>query len=919
LYGALSYNRFTSTIKFTHYTSGKRELETRKWVPDFYVPVATGKEDSGFTSIDGKPLQRVESKTWGDRKKRLETYEAMGIQTYGADLPPENKFVLETWPGTIQQTVPDINYVFLDIETECENGFPDKDKATEKINLITIYSSERKKFFTWGLEIYGTKYKNTIEDVEYFGFDNEEKMLKNFVVFLQDLKADVWSGWNSSGFDVPFIYNRIERVCGEDYLKRLSPFGEASKRLSKKKDLLSKQMKDVMEYNISGITDYDYLELYKKYEQGKKENYKLDTIAEIEKVGNKLPLPPSCSNIKEFYHKEWQKFVEYNIHDVRIILKLDRKLAYMRQSFTLSYQCHCQLGDVFGTVAKFDTAVYNFLFNKNVILASDTDREARTSQHNDQFEGAFVKEPIPGMYEWVIDMDVSSLYPTVVMMQNISPETKLYQCAFKGSIWNANDDRVIVLTGPKKKEERMTAGGLKKKIRENGWHISAHNTIFENKTKRWGTIPQIFTSWYKGRKECRKIMEENAKKAKAVEVSGSRQPGEGLTEVDAVINDQKVKVYLTKQQLIDRTEAHRLEGVYFNLQLANKILMNSAYGALSTKYSRFFDTDLSLSITLSGQKVTTESNAMIENYFCGDAFVTSKIARDNFKIDMNKTVGSVGVYNDTDSIYITFKELLDKLGVEEDFNKRLKVVRFLTKVTQKRLAEFNDKQSAEFFNCENMISFSSELIADTAIFCAKKKYCAHQVERDGIPCDKFLIKGLDVVKSICPKKCKKKIEEVMQLILRKGTFEKVTQITKDFYKEFMTWDLENMALPKSCNNMEKFACNELEFIPKTPQHMKAAIVYNYFLEQNNLIDYEPIMDGDKFYMFLLKKNLQKRYECIGYKTALPKEISVTEDMLDKRKHFELAYVSPLEPLFVALKWQMEDFGNEREKVGDLFD
>lgn len=271
------------------------------------------------------------------------------------------------------------------------------------------------------------------------------------------------------------------------------------------------------------------------------------------------------------------------------------------------------------------------------------------------------------------------------------------------------------------------------------------------------------------------------------------------------------------------------------------------------------------------------------------------------------------------SMYLTFNELMNKLGVENTYTRRLKITRFLMEMTKKRLTELNEKHSMARFNSKNLISFSSELIADTALFCAKKKYCAHMVEKDGIPTDELLVKGLDIVRSNCPARARKTVEEVVKAILAKTSYEDIQKMSYSIYNDFMKWPLDDIALPKACNNLNNFACEELAFIKGCPQHMKAAITFNYLRDKYKLAEYEPIKEGDKFYMLNLKSNKLANIECIGYKTKIPKEFKITEDMVDRKRHFELAYVSPLKLIFNALGWYMEDFANKREKVNDLFD
>lgn len=513
MYANILYNKTNSTIQYSHYDdgnsgiSGKRYVEKEHFVPAFYVPLGKGetKEDSGFKSNDGVSLEEVVCETWGKRKSKIKYYKEAGIKTYGSDYSPENLFISEKYPYELTE-VPKIKGAFCDIETECEDGFPDPHIAKERVNLITLFDVNKWEGYTlavpYSKEQYGT-FVNTHKDVKYKEFDTEEDMLKAFIKIMNAKEYDVISGWNSTGFDVPYLYNRIENVLGTRMLKKLAPFGSCIKREVTRKNSYG-QMEDTYSYALKGLADLDYMLLYKKFEWNQKESYKLDAICE-EELGEKKKEHPNNCSFKEFYRSYWCKFVDYNIQDVKLLKLLEEKKGYLQLSFYLSYMCKCTFPDNFGTVTKQETAIHNYLkLKKGIISDDDLKREERVSQDNPPFDGAYVKEPDSGMYEWVIDIDIASLYPSIIRMCNISPDTKLFQIYTNKRFFEMDDSEEVEILYTNDMVETRYVGELKKAIIENKYHISSNNTVYENKDKKYGVIPSILTEWYAKRKENKK-------------------------------------------------------------------------------------------------------------------------------------------------------------------------------------------------------------------------------------------------------------------------------------------------------------------------------------------------------------------------------------------------------------------------------
>jgi DNA polymerase elongation subunit (family B) len=942
MYGSVYYDKRASRIHWSEYDKkGIRTELAKKWAPDFYIDPLTG--DGDFRSQDDLVLTRVTETTFKKRNDQIKMYKDNGRRVYGSDLSPENKFILEKWPQDLTD-VPDIRYMFIDIETECESGFPNAEQAKERVNLITCWSTMDKKYHTFGLE--GDFDNPTDLDVTYVLCRDEDELLCQFIKYVERTRHDIWSGWNSSGFDVPYLFNRILRILdgidvdrynqllhdvkGDatpaikdqmrqemwameerfDYVHRLSHFGKASKQVKMIKDNFTKEMKPQMAYSIEGVTDYDYLKLDQQFGLHKRDSYKLDNVARDELGESKLEYE---GTMKEFYKNEWNRFVEYNIQDVRLLVRLNEALNYIPQAIALSYKCHCLFRDNFGTVTKVETAVYNFLYKDKVVMD-----DRGKMKDGPSVPGGYVTprdDLRRGMHKWVIDVDIASLYPSLMRGINISYDTKVaeikYQDQSKNLFTLDDDAEVYIVNGDTKK---FTAKQVREMVKKKDYHVSSRNVIFKNVTTHRGVLVKMLDMWYAQRKADKKLQAEY--RDKALEIFTNAKEVDGGHEV----NDDKKTKHLSDEDFAQYEDCMRLSGVHFNLQWSCKILLNSVYGCIASKFSRFYGEELASSVTLSGRTVIKRNGEMLNDYF-NNEFWDLKVIKKNFP-NIDKSIDNVEarLYTDTDSVYLTFDRLMDKLNVPVEDDKRLKTTRFLAKIAMNKLEEFNETFFEERFNAPNNIFWDQELIARTGIWCQPKKYVCHILEEDGKPPkEDMLKKGLDIVRSSIPRKFKKYITTAVDMILKEHTEKELQDFIHDLYKEFKTWSYDEIAIPVSCNNLSKWGnIRGLEYVSGTPQHMKAAIAFNYYLEQNKLKDYEPLGERDKFKMIFLGKNMEYTVDTMGYKDKLPTEFNI-EHLINLDAHFERGFIKPLSQIFDAVKWQFPDTKNISLDVDDLFE
>lgn len=938
MYGNIFYDKRRSMIHWCEYDDEHNRTEYKeKWVPDYFVETL---KESEYKSQCGINLKKVKAKTFGQREKQIKELKDCGKQIYGSDLSVESKFILERWPDDITKEV-NIRFMFLDIETECENGFPEAEKAEERINLITVWSSVTKKFVTFGLE-HG--FKNPTEhDVEYRQSTTEHEMLMDFIQYVEKHRYDIWSGWNSSGFDVPYIFNRILRVLdGIDvnkhcellheaknfnssnreqvlddlaeinkkynHIKRLSPFNVVTKQVKMVKDTFTKEMKPQMGYVIEGVTDYDYLKLDQQFRLGKRDSYKLDSVAKDELGETKLEYEGSMKN---FYKNDWNRFVEYNIQDVNLLVRLNENLNYIPQAIALSYRCHCQFKDNFGTVQKAETAIYNFLMKDGMVMIDRKERENSFGK----IPGAYVtpKDKLRrGFHKWIIDLDIASLYPSLMRGINISYDTKKGKVLSDTHIFDIDEnEQVTLLVGDE--EKTMKAGSLVKFIKKKGYAVASNNVLFENVNTKKGVLVKMLDMWYAQRKQYKKAEASYRQAAldaydNAEEVSGGKE----ITEKGSTkhVSDEDYNSY---------HENMRLSGVNFNLQWSCKILLNSIYGCLASSFFRFYDPDLGTAVTTSGRTVITNSSDRLNDFFNVDIY-KSKVIKRNFEVKDETIEANAALYTDTDSIYLTFDALMNKLGIDNDDKSRLKMTKFFAKMAMNELEKYSEKFFPSKFNAKNSIFWDQELIARKGIWCQPKKYVCNILEENGKPPkDDMLKKGLDIVRSSIPRRFKVYITEAVDMILKDHTEEELKKFIRDVYSDFKKWPFQDIAIPSSCNNLVKWGkCESLKFLPGTPQHMKAAISFNYYLDKFKLKEYEHIKERDKFSMLFLGKNTNYSIESIGYKDKLPKELDI-DSLIDRDRHFERGIIMPLTQIFDAIKWAFPETKNVAMDVEDLFE
>jgi DNA polymerase elongation subunit (family B) len=402
------YEKFNKML-VRGYEDGRYFQSEEEFQPTLYV---TSKKQSKYKTLDGLSVEPIQPGKISDCKDFLKKYENVeGFTVYGND-NYKAQYISETYPeDEIKFDIKKIRLVTIDIEVASENGFPNVFDCAEEILAITLQNYATKHIICFA----SRPYINTRNDVVYVECRDEIDLIQHFLGFWEKETPDVITGWNCELYDIPYIAGRIDRILGEKEARRLSPWGNI-----RRKELVIKGREQIS-YEVAGVSVIDYLDLYKKFTYKAQESYRLDHIANVE-LGQKKLDHSEFETFKDFYTKDWQKFIDYNIRDVELVDQLEDKMKLIELCFTMAYDAKVNFNDVFFQVRTWDAIIYNYLKKRNIVIPPK-DR----SEKSDKFAGAYVKEPIPGKYDWVVNFDLNSLYPHLLMQYNISPETLMEQ------------------------------------------------------------------------------------------------------------------------------------------------------------------------------------------------------------------------------------------------------------------------------------------------------------------------------------------------------------------------------------------------------------------------------------------------------------------------------------------------------------
>ena len=801
------------------YENGEKVIFKEEYSPTLFVK---SKKPSKYKTLEGDNVEPLRPGSVRDCREFYKKYDEIdGFDIYGNERYVY-QYISDKYPEEeIKFDISKIKLVTMDIEVQAEHGFPDPESCSEEMLTISLQDYTTKKITTWGRK----PYTPTQDNVTYYHFEDEIAMLNSFLYHWSKNPPEVITGWNVRLYDIPYLCGRISRIMGDKKMKLLSPWG----LVTHEEVYISGRQFNV--YDIAGLTTLDYLELYKKFTYKAQESYRLDYIAQVE-LGQKKLDHSEFDTFKDFYRGNWKKFVDYNIIDVELVDRLEDKMKLIELALTMAYTAKVNYIDVMFQVRTWDTIIYNYLKKRNIVIPPKN-----RSQKNDKYAGAYVKEPVPGKYDWVVSFDLNSLYPHLIMQYNISPETLRETRHPSASV----------------------EGFLNKETDIDRQYATCANGAQYRKDIK-GFLPELMEKMYAERVIFKKRM-------LAAKQEYEKTPSVALEKEIARCN---------------------------NIQMAKKISLNSAYGAIGNQYFRYYKLANAEAITLSGQV----SIRWIENRMNGY---------------LNKLLGTQDidyvVASDTDSIYINFGPLVDKFFGNK-IEDKAKIVSLLNQVCEDKLEPFIDKsyqELADYVNAYDQKMFMKrENIADRGIWTAKKRYILNVWDSEGVRYEepKLKMMGIEAVKSSTPAPCRQMIKDTLKLVMS-GTEDDVIDFIDDARKKFKNLPPEDIAFPRTCSNVDKHKSTATIYAKGTPIHARGALLYNHYIKQKKLDNkYSIINNGEKIKFCYLKKPNTIQENVISFISDFPTELQL-DKYIDYDLQFEKAFLEPVKVILDAIGWNVE--------------
>ena len=715
----------------------------------------------------------------GDRLSKVFKWEKdSGEELFESDVPETTRVLVDLYGDD----TPSKGHIVLtfDIEVEMITGLPNIEKAENEITSIAAYDDATKEYHVFVVDkkgkVNGKSFQKDGRDVHVHIFGSERELLMKYLTYVESVNATIWTGWNIDFFDVPYLYNRIKNVCGENQANRLSCIGKTYWSPYRNR------------YSIAGVSIMDYIGLYKRYNFGLESSYTLNHIAMKELGRGKVEYEGSLDDL---FEDDLEKFIEYNITDVELVVSMDTKLQFIELSRAICHSGFTPYEDYIFSSKYLEGACLAYLKKKGLVAPNKPknhkDKLAEQAEAGEEkFIGAYVKEPIVGKYDWIYDLDLTSLYPSIIMTLNISPETKVGKISnWDPESWVRGEDRQYTIVG-KTKEFTYNRKELEEVIRDNQLGVAANGVLYTQ--KKPGLIADILDTWFKQRVEFRKL---------------EKKYGEA-----------------------GDTEKYEFYG---KRQLVQKILLNSMYGVLGLVAFRFYDIDNAEAVTITGQTVIKK---------------TAEMANLKYQKELG-TKDDYNVYIDTDSIYMMAEPLV-KFRYPEyktfDQTRMASEVNIVAEETQAFLNSFYNLLAERFFCIpkeKHRFEIKKEYISKAGFWVAKKRYAQWMILKNGIPCDKLDVKGLDVVRSSFPKAFQEFMAKMLKDILMGKTNEEINESLLEFKKSIYTLPINKIAKGGAIKELSKYDKGKwrkdsglaiANFEKGTPAHVKAGIAYNRLLK-----------------------------------------------------------------------------------------
>lgn len=808
-----------------------------------YTPYAYKKDPNGkYISL------------YGDKLSKVTNFIKNDPDLFESDIAETTRILVDMY-GDSDMPSKGIVTMTFDIEVEMITGIPDPTQGNNEVTSIAYHDSASNHYTILVLDKKRKLDGKTTDNKTVIPCYDEKTLLLKFIDAIQEIQPHVMTGWNCDAFDIPYLHNRIKRVLGKKHANNLSVIGEMFYSPYRNR------------YTIGGTSVLDYMTVYKKFSYKELPSYALNAVCMTELGRGKIEYE---GNLDDLMENDIDTFIEYNITDVELVIELDKKLQYIDLVRGIAHVGHVPYEDFVYSSKYLEGAMLTYLKHIGGVVAPNkpADRQEKMQELRDSgekgFIGAFVKDPVPGRYDWMYDLDLTSLYPSIIMTLNISPETKIA----KIEDWNAEDfnrgkvDEYIV-GGEKVSKEKLKAflDKYKYTVASNGVMYSSDKT---------GLIPAILSDWFDKRVEYKNEMKKWGKAG----------------------DTDKYEFYKKRQ-------------------LVQKILLNSMYGILGLPAFRFYDIDNAEAVTLSGQTVIKKTEAAINMKY------NKELKTDNLDYVQ---------YVDTDSVFVSCLPLVKNRFPDIDTNDieimTPKIYEIATEV-QDYVNQFYDVFAKKIFNTDkHRLEIKQEMIGRTGFWQKKKRYALWIISDNGVPMDKLEVKGLDIVRSSFPKSFQKCMKDVMIDILKGKDKNDIDEYILGFKKNLNTVLYAEVAKNSSIKDIKKYETPVKDdvlgkYAKGTPSHIKAAINYNKLLTIFGCPPkYPPIKNGDKVKIAYLKSNKYGLEELAFRGDSDPEEIiQFVKDYFDANELFVSELDGKLKNFYEAMRW---DFPTENKKVAQKF-
>lgn len=828
-------------ILYCGYEDGRRIRERIPYKPYLFV---SSQSDTKYKTLHGKRVGRIDFDTMREARDFLNQYKDVeGMPVFGLNNFAYT-YIYDNFRGDIDYDPSTISVTTLDIEVDIageDKSFPNIQEAANEITLITISRGGKKAVF--GCQPYDVKDPN----VTFYKCRDEEALLTSFLEIWNstEFSPDIVTGWNVEFFDIPYIINRIARVLGLTAAKRLSPWGFLQE------NTVEIMGKENQVYVPVGITVLDYMQLYKKFAYTSQERYTLDHICFMELGERKLDYG-EYGSLAGLQVGNWEMYVDYNIRDVELVDKLDDKLGLIGLVMAMAYDAKINFQDTFTTVRSWDVIIHNYLMDRRIVVP-----QVKLPEIDRKIIGGYVKDPQCGMHDWVVSLDLNSLYPHIIMQYNISPDTFISKLPGGPQFINKEQLESFI---PKVRDGYMQQHQDYLKTAD----VTCTANMLNFTRKKQGFLPTLMKKYYEERVIYKNKMIEAKKQYETVADKDSPEAIQLVKDISK----------------------------YNNLQMAKKIQLNSCYGALANIYFRWYDTDFAEAITSSGQLTTQWIEGKLNKY-------------------LNKLLGTVDVDYviacDTDSVYIRVGGVVQKMKPDASTQE---VVAYLDKICAKAIEPYIDQcyeELRDYMNgFEQKMKMKRECIADKAIWTGKKHYILNVYNQEGVAFEKPKLKmmGIEAIRTSTPQVVRDGIKHALSVIMNQ-TEDALQGYVAEFREDFCKLPFEDVAFPRSVSDMDKYASPSTIYIKGTPINVKGALIYNYHLKRLKLDNtHESIASGQKIkYAYCTMPNpLQTTVLTCPH--TLPTEFGM-DRYIDRDKQFEKAFLEPIKKIVGAIGWECE--------------